>query len=436
MATTKLSRSISSAGTTTKATFSAWVKRTGLLEGFLFYSYENANNNFRIRFNPEVLNIEVKQGGSNVGVLQTNRAFRDVGAWMHIVVALDSTLVTADDRMKLYINGEQVTSFGSRTNPSQGGNMSVNESGTQYIGAQDSSNYFDGCMSHVHYVDGNAYAASDFGETDATTGIWKIKTSPSLTYGTNGFFLFKDNASATDQSGQTNNFTASGTLTLTVDNPSNNFATINRLNPNAGENIAFSAGNLSIDSTGGAHRNAPATIYLPLGNGKFYWEMKVDRMSTHVKIGLVFDEWSKLNKPTPGEEFSGSNQGYSYRNDGQKENNGTTSYGNSYTVGDVIRVAFDTENRKLYFGKAEVWQNSGDPTSGATGTGAAFTVDAGYVYAPIVNLYDADVSFNFGNGFFGTTQITSEGTNASGEGKFEYDVPTGYTALCTKGLNL
>ena len=127
MASTRIYRSISSAGTTTKATFSACVKRSGLAEAFLFLSQENGNNNFRIRFNPEVINIEVLQGGSVTATLSTTRTFRDTSAWYHIVVTLDSTLATADDRMKLYVNGVQETSFSARTNPSQNFSFGTND---------------------------------------------------------------------------------------------------------------------------------------------------------------------------------------------------------------------------------------------------------------------------------------------------------------------
>ena len=164
MADSKLSRSISSAGTTTKGTYSCWVKRSRLTEGFLFLSQENGNNNFRIRFNSLNLQAEVLQGGSVTGTLSTTRLFRDTSNWYHIVVAIDSTLATANDRMKIYVNGTQESSFSARTNPSQNANMSINEAGTQYVGAQESSNYLDGYLSHVHYIDGTAYAASTFGE--------------------------------------------------------------------------------------------------------------------------------------------------------------------------------------------------------------------------------------------------------------------------------
>ena len=441
MASTYLTKTFTASNRKT-FTISFWIKRSGLTSNQCPFGAGTNHSTDRDFFafiadsgEEDKLYFNSKVSNSTVAQFYTSRRFRDTNAWYHIVLAFDTTQATDSERMKLYVNGEQQT-YQSQTYPSQNQDMNYNNT-VHTVGSSISpGEYLDGCMSHFHFIDGTQYAASTFGSTDATTGEWKINTSPSVTYGTNGFFILKDGNGVTDQSGNSNNFTVGGgTLTTLQDNPSNSFATINRLNPNAGENISFSAGNTSIDSSGGAHRNAPATIYLPLGNGKFYWEMKVDRMSTHVKVGLVYDEWSKLNKPTPGEEFSASNQGYAYRNDGQKENNGLTSYGNSYTVGDIIGIAFDTENRNLYFAKNGTWQNSGDPTSGSTGTGKAFTVDADYVYAPIVNLYDADVSFNFGNGYFATTAISSEGTNASGIGKFEYDVPTGYTALSTKGLN-
>jgi hypothetical protein len=287
-------------------------------------------------------------------------------------------------------------------------------------------------MTHVHFIDGTAYDASDFGETDATTGIWKPKLSPSVTYGTNGFFLkFNEGALGTDSSPNGNNFTVNGSLTPTKDTPENVFATLNALIPNVAGNCTLSAGNTKIVSADAAHRNAPTTMALKTGSGKWYWEMKAERMSTHIKTGIVFDEWNKLNQGSPTEEFSGSNEGYAYRNDGQKENNGVTAYGSSYTVGDIIGIAFDAENRKLYFSKNGTWQNSADP---AAGTGEAFTVQDNLFYYPIVNLYNADVSFNFGNGYFGTTPVASAGSNGNGA-IFEFDCPSGYYALNTKNIN-
>jgi hypothetical protein len=290
-------------------------------------------------------------------------------------------------------------------------------------------------MAHFHFTDGYAYDASTFGSTDATTGIWKPTTGPSVTYGTNGFFLkFSNSASlGTDSSGNTNTFTKAGSGLQTKDNPNNNMAVLNFAIPTVSQNCTVTNGGTTINSTSPAHRNTPASIALPTGNGKFYWEMKVDSMTTHIKTGIGFTDWEYYTYLNQGTEFSGDALGYAYRNDGQKENNGISSYGNSYTVNDIIGVAFDTENQKLFFAKNGTWQNSGDP---AAGTNPAFTVTNNNIYYPVVNLYEAKVSYNFGAGYFGTTAIASEGTNASNNGKFEYDVPTGFTAVSTKGLNL
>ena len=232
MANTVLSRSVSSTGSTTTATLSVWFKRANYdSEGFIFYSYENSNNNCRVRFSSaNKLQIEGLQGGSSVYNLETQRLFVDCNAWMHLVVRYKSDESSSSDRIKVYINGVQETVFGTANYPSSGQNMSFNESGsTYYIGAQNNSNYFSGCMSHYHWTDGYAYDASTFGETDASTGEWKIKTSPSITMGTNGFTVLKDGATVTDQSANSNNFSASGNLKACVDNPSNNMANLNPL---------------------------------------------------------------------------------------------------------------------------------------------------------------------------------------------------------------
>jgi hypothetical protein len=137
---------------------------------------------------------------------------------------------------------------------------------------------------------------------------------------------------------------------------------------------------------------------------------------------------------------------YSYASTARKINDSNeTAFGNTYTDGDIIGIALDLDNLKIYFSKNGVWQNSGDPTSGSTGTGAAFTItapssttDGAYFFACSDDNTSAErrVAWNFGNGYFQTTAVSSAGTNASGNGIFEYDVPTGYTALSTKGLNL
>ena len=236
MASTYLTRSVTSTGNRKTFTTSFWCKlaKADSTRMAFWSPIDGTDGNVEgyIRVDDTIQVVDANYG-ANIS-LQGNRILRDTNAWYHIVLAVDTTQATASDRVKLYINGVQETSFAVRTNASQNVTYAYGQSGYYTVGARTSNqggagHYFDGLMSHVHYCDGYAYAASDFGSTDSTTGEWKINTSPSVTYGTNGFFLLKDNNSANDQSGNSNNFTASGTLTKTEDCPSNVFATMNPL---------------------------------------------------------------------------------------------------------------------------------------------------------------------------------------------------------------
>ena len=208
---------------------------------------------------------------------------------------MDTTQATNTDRLKVYINGE-LQSEASYTYPSQNADLNIGHNSNAYIdiGRWRGSNnqYFDGYMSHFHYCDGYAYDASDFGSTDATTGEWKINTSPSVTYGTNGFFILKDGNSVTDQSSNTNNFTVGGgTLTNSEDNPSHVFPVLNQLNPQSSGYTFDGLGSLSVTgNTGDAWR----TMYATLGasSGKYYWEQKITNFtgSDPHYIGIVSDD--------------------------------------------------------------------------------------------------------------------------------------------------
>ena len=303
-------------------------------------------------------------------------------------------------------------------------------------------------MSHVHFTDGTTYDASAFGETDATTGEWVGKTSPSVTYGTNGFFILKDGNGITDQSGEGNDFTlGGGTLTDLKDNPDNVFPTINPLTYSTTKwNLEY--GNLRTNGLASGESAAWRSVYGTLGasSGKYYFEMKVTSVNTgdlnNFIVGIVDAE--QMGYAGDNGKFStNESRGYGYRaQTGKVENNGTeTVYGNIWTVGDIVGCAFDLDNHKLYFSKNGTWQNSGDPTSGATGTGSAYDLATGYTYLPAVAHYynDEKIDLNFGNGYFGITAITTNSGNgysgAEGSSKFNYTVPTGYSALSTKGLN-
>ena len=444
MANTRLTRSAATPTSAQKATMSFWIKRSALGSAQLLIDwYEDSSNYTRVSFNDSDVLIFLSKDGDNVyGQLTTNRVFRDTNAWYNIIVAIDTTQGTASNRMKMYINGVQETSFSTETQPVQNRNFKFDAAKT--VGSNGASGeYYNGSMSHVNYIDGTQELPTAFGETDSTTGQWKIKTSPSVTYGNNGFFILKDGNSVTDQSGNSNNFTvAGGTLTKSEDSPDNVFATMNPLD-NYFPNFTFSNGNTTV-TTGGNFSYPQATIYV--NTGKFYWECKpVSKAGggEEYMIGIQGRSATAINQPAQ------TNNGITiYANDGDTYGfgGGATTYAAAYTAGDIIGVALDCDNNKLYFSKNGAW-STGSGAWGSTtfnsSTGALTITDPNDVpqggYSPVAGFYDSPAAvfnFNFGNGTFGTTAVTSAGTNASGNGIFEYDVPTGFTALTTKGLNL
>jgi hypothetical protein len=449
MANTYLTRAISSAGNRTTLTISCWFKRSKLgADQHLFSSRDSGVNSGSIDelklTSADILRVEGYSGSGYNYRKHTNRVFRDTSAWYHLVVVYDTSNATADDRIKIYINGEIETSFSTSTNPSSSFNTYWFDDTDPFVIGTDvrtltGASNFDGSISHINVVDGTAYDASAFGSTDAN-GVWKINTSPSVTYGTNGFFILKNGNSVTDQSGNSNNFTVGGgTLTNTEDSPSNVFATMNPLD-NYYASSTFSNGNTTTSmATSGVETFNASTI--GVSSGKYYSEVKVITVSSRTHIGVV----NKLSDAI-GNYIGQNTYSYAYAGyDGNKWNNGDGgSWGNTYTTNDIIGIAMDLDNNKIYFSKNGAWQNSGDPTSGSTGTGSMYNLTASsstpagaYFFAGGKRSNDTvKLSWNFGNGYFGTTAVSSAGTNASGIGIFEYDVPTGYTALSTKGLNL
>jgi hypothetical protein len=361
--------------------------------------------------------------------------FRDVGAFYHVVAVFDSSNATEADRQIIYINGVRETSFATNNPASLNEVSTINSGNVAKIGKGNTSEYFNGLMSYTAFVDGTAYDASYFGETNAATGIWTIKTSPSVTYGNNGFFLKMDTSSpGSDTSGNNNTFTASGTPTLAEDNASNNLVTMNPLD-NYRAASTFSNGNNTIVSN--ASNNTYNTSTIGIASGKFYSEVKVNTNNDNV-VGIA-GQFS--GSSTAKLEDGANNYGY-VGYDGTVMNNGSTlaTYG-TYTTGDIIGIAVDCTNNKFYVSKNGVFQGSADPsnnTGGLSITAAASVINNVYMFAGGENSGARTVThnWNFGNGYFGTTAVSSAGTNASGIGIFEYDVPTGYTALSTKGLNL
>jgi len=431
-----------SGGNRKKWTWSAWIKfaNPSSTNRYLWSGYSASNNTGYLQayfHNDEQLTI----GAWDVNYLNTTRLFRDVNAWYHIVIVMDTAQATAANRLKLYINGVEETVFDtdSRSSIGQNSDMGYNSNGLHTIGGYgtNAASYpgWDGIMSHIHFTDGYAYTPSAFGETDATTGEWKINSTPSVSYGTTGYWILKNDAGVSDQSPNSNNWSViAGNLTKTEDNPSNIFATLNPLHSGS---ITFSNGNNTQGNTSSTGQNALST--LGAVSGKFYAEVKCTAVGSNgTNVGFVNLSKSNLMNQsiTPGQDnFSAG----LYSNGGPIYYSSETTFATvgSTSNGDIIQLAMDLDNGYLYWGRNGTYLNSGDPTSGSTGTGGLATSNLGdgHIGFGMWQRNSATASWNFGNGYFGTTAVSSAGTNASGNGIFEYDVPTGFTALSTKGLN-
>ena len=272
----------------------------------------------------------------------------------------------------------------------------------------------------------------------------ETKTAPTVTYGTNGFFLKFDNSAnmGLDSAGS-NNLTTSGTIIQNKDTPSNVFATLNlyAFTEDGLSNTVFKNGSTTFDSneTGsGVYTTSFST--LGVSSGKYYCEYKTTQASGDGVMAIGIGEGDGFES-----YFGGGTNSVIYMGDtGQYRKGGSdTSYGNTFTVNDIIGVALDLDNNKLYFSKNGTWQNSGDPTSGSTGTGAisisaASATSTGFYFFGIGDKSSGgtcEVSVNFGNGYFGTTAVSSAQNPDDGNGIFEHDVPAGYRALCTKSIN-
>ena len=432
-----LSRTMGTPTNAYKGTVSVWVKRCAFTGNLgIFNGNADVSNLTDAYFNADgTLSFYVNSGGT-VDV-KTTREFRDPAAWYHLVYAWDTTQGASADRLKLYVNGVQETIFSPATYPGSSQVLQTNISGNTFnVGAVQGGTGFDGNMAHFHFIDGLQYAASDFGSTDATSGIWIPNSAPSVTYGDNGLFLkFASGAMTTDSSGNSNTMSQSGTILRTKDNAMNNFCTMNPLD-NYLQSMTFSQGNNTIVSD----YESPATATVGVATGKWYWECKAVASS-----GGDFYTGVRSTQVTDASKENGyrANDWSYYGPTGNYLNNNTdTSYGDSYTVGDIIGVALDVTNSKLYFSKNGTFQNSGVPTSGATGTGAISITAVGStplgLYLAAAGGWSSSVdytwSFNFGNGYFGTTAVSSSESDDNGEGSFEYDVPAGYYALCTNNL--
>jgi hypothetical protein len=354
--------------------------------------------------------------------LTTNAVFRDVSAWYHIVLAVDTTQATASNRVKMYVNGVQQTFTGSDY-PSQNATPFFNTALEHFIGRYANqfmpTGNFNGYMTEINFIDGQALTPSSFGQTNSATGVWEpIKYTG--TYGTNGFYLkFADNSGTTsttlgkDSSGNSNNWTpnnfsvtaGAGNDSL-VDSPTQygtdtgaggevrgNYCT---LSPIYTLNVTYNTptnGNLEVSLS----NNSTSYGTFSFTTGKWYWEITVSAAVTSGYVGVMDSTFIKTDN-------SWSSQARTYIDSGNKYGGSSSSYGASWTNGDVIGVAVDMDAGTIVFYK------------NGSSQGTAFSDLAGKEWKPMVYASTATYTLNFG------------------QRPFAYTAPSGFKALCTTNL--
>jgi len=432
--------------TSTKiCTISFWFKR-GIIgaEQHMFGNKKDGNERSSIGLDDDgytgALNFLQEDSGSYAYQFRTNRLFRDPSAWYHLVLAIDTNQGTESNRLKFYINGTQETSFAVSTYPAEdlairyGNDGEEFSIGTKFGGGGSYGNFFDGYLAEVVFIDGQQLTPTSFGEFDSDSPtIWKPIDVSGLTFGNNGFYLdFEDSGNlGDDESGNTDDFTESNLAATdqATDTPTNNFATLNPLNYSS-VSKTYAEGNTALTASNGDDWNATQSNF-SVRNGKWYWEVKVTAIGNFAAIGVGFNPFNSnatawLQSTYLVGEQTGS---YGWRNNGARPQGGGAL--STYTTNDILSIAMDMDNQKVYFAKNGTWEDSGDPTSGATGTGSIGNLTANKDYLIVICPRGSAMYCNFGNPAF---TISSSNADADGYGNFEYAVPSGYFALCTKNL--
>ena len=427
-----LSKTPSSAGNRRTFTISLWAKRGDINTSAVLYGAGSAvTDMFQLLMQNDGdenrIIIQNRVSGTNNLHLVTTASFRDVSAWYHIVLAVDTTQSTSSNRAKLYVNGTQITAFNTETYPSQDYDCHVNNTVAHHIGAQSrgsANDYFDGYIAELYSVDGSALGPTTFGKTN-TNGVW-IPINASPTFGTNGFLMeFKQTGGGTDSSGRgadtsgndnhfaNNNFNDYDT---TTDTPTNNFCTMNPLGQGGGGST-IAEGNLK--ETTDDNNGCPATF--AVANGKWYWEIKIEAGSNnHIGIGDADFYGQLASNPN-------SNRITLYQPDGRVFNVGSTTQGGDsgrvYDQGDIMAIRLDLDSAT----RTIKWYE--DDTLIATENIGAAQV----LLTPFAGKGGSSQTqnYNFGNPAF---SISSGNSDANGYGNFEYAVPSGHYALCTKNL--
>ena len=432
-----LSRTPSSAGNRRTFTISVWSKinNNDYFRTILGAGGGSTRDRLQI-FDDDRIVFNLREGFD--AMLKTNRLARDPSAWFHFVVGVDTTQATASNRLKLYVNGIEETSFETATYPSQNYDCRLNNNIETFIG-QSSSNqfYFDGYLAELNFIDGQQLTPSSFAETNSDTGQWIPKKYVG-SYGTNGFYLnFSDNSGTTattlgkDSSGNGNNFTpynfsvSAGVGNDSVeDTPTNNFPTWHPLytSDQTGGTTAYSNGNLKLNTTTGGTGSLYPFGFTTFGarSGKWYAEFKCDTNSVAVGVANTGQLDSDVSG-NPYGAYANTSIIYTARGKVRTNDSNLSSSMPTYASGDIIGVALDLDNNKIYFHKNGTYINSGDPNTSSNG----FTLGS------LPSGKSGDFVFSCGS-----DGVVSIGVFANlGQQAFSYTQPTDYKKLNSANLS-
>jgi len=442
----------SSGSSGTKLTFSFWTKRTELDSSgsnyMLLAGVIKAGESVNFYFNADKIRVDAGNGGNGYRII-TNSVYRDTASWYHMFVVIDTTLSTSSDRIQLWINGVRQTDLGTDNQPTQNFSTGVDVNNAIWrYGAYDNTYYhYSGYIAEAHKLDGIAASCTDFGEFDEDSAIW-IPKKYSGSYGTNGHYLkFADSSSlGTDSSGNSNDFTLNNIAAAdqATDTPTNNFAVANVLIGTGGFFVTTEGATKGVLSTAGPGNNVGGVSLMSTlapSSGKWYFEAQ-NTNSGDVYLFLGVADTASIGY-TDGYVLGGQNgttPSIAWRGGGAYDGSAKVYSNNSATGSsvnwetEVVGVALDLDNNKIYFHKSGTWINSGDPANG-TDNGGQYdlpTAEDGQWLLGVSGYNLATWLLNFGG--YTTMSISSAASDANGYGTFEYAPPTGYYALCTKNL--
>ena len=449
------SRDPSETGITIKGNFSAWVKfATSNTEVALFGGFDssgaNDNDGYMVFKRTADGNLQF-EGGDNV-YLETTALFRDTSAWYHIVLAIDSSNATANNKQRIYVNGAEITAFDTRNNLTNLQDLPMNSTAGNddrfLVGCDEDTGgrglFFTGYMADVYWIDNNSQmAASDFGEYN-DNGVWIPKDGSDISFGDKNSFKMEYGSSGNlglDSSGLGNSLGDNAGLAATnqtTDTPTNNFCTMNPLDVGSDlrDNGSFAEGNLEVTNgaTSGQADQQRVRGTIAVTKGKWYFEMK--QIANSAGIGVLATEAAHGGTSANSMLVEYNDGGEIRFFNGSGRTTKTTGI-DTFDDDDIVGCALDMDNRRAYFHKNGTYQGdpTPDPAGSPSGAGQFGGIQTGFTMAPC--MFDNSSgsagkgSFNFGNAPFA---ISSGNADGNGYGNFEFAVPSGYFSLCTKNL--